>query len=106
MVEWPDLNRQTLMGWDAVGRSRVQQAKTTLQRLYPTVQLDTIDGKVTDIAMSAWINQVDMVLDARYDLDERYAPNRLCVEHNVPMIEAAMNGWELYVMTINPHAGP
>lgn len=106
VVEWSDLNRQTLMGWDGVGRSRVQQAKTTLQRLYPTVQLDTIDGKVIDIAMDAWIDQVDMVLDARYDLDERYVLNRLCVEHNVPMIEAAMNGWELYVMAVVPHAGP
>ena len=106
VVEYPDLNRQTLMGWEGVGSKRVELAKKSLLRLNPNLKVETVDARVTDANLDKWLAMSDFVVDARYTVEERFRLNEICVQRQIPMIEVAMFGWEFYMFTVIPHQTP
>jgi molybdopterin-synthase adenylyltransferase len=48
----------------------------------------------------------DIVIDARYDFPERYALNQVCRQAGVPMVEAAMYGFEISLTVVVPGETP
>jgi molybdopterin/thiamine biosynthesis adenylyltransferase len=104
-LEEPDLNRQTLMQPDDVGRPRVHAAARTLRRHYPQVDVDAHDRPVADPRLPELVAQADVVVDARHNFPERYLLNRLCRERGVPEVVAAMDGAQVQLMTSLP-GGP
>ena len=106
VVEYPDLNRQTLMGWEGVGRKRIELAKKSLLRLNPHLIVDTIDARVTETDLDDWLTAVDFVIDARYTVEERFRLNEICVANHLPMMEVAMSGWEFYLFAVFPQQTP
>ncbi|MCL6574620.1 ThiF family adenylyltransferase [Kyrpidia sp.] len=106
VVQLPDLNRQTLMNWESLGRPRVEEAEKTLRAFDPDLKVTTIQGKVGEVSLDPWLKQADLVIDARYDMEERFKLNELCVRQGVPMMEAAMYGWEIFLFWVIPKLGP
>ncbi|MDI3326942.1 MAG: ThiF family adenylyltransferase [Alicyclobacillaceae bacterium] len=106
VVELPDLNRQTLMSLEGLGRPRVEEAEKTLLRFDPELCIHTLQGKVGEVDLDPWLGQVDLVVDARYDMEERFLLNRLCVKYGLPVIEASMYGWEIFLFLVIPRMGP
>lgn len=76
----PDLNRQILMDSDQLGMERMSTAIQQLKRLNPNVEMEGFNSKIEYNIAKPWVEQADIVIDARYDFPERYALNRLCVE--------------------------
>lgn len=97
-----DLNRQVLMTDDWVGRPRVTRARDALRALNPHVEVDAVEEYVTPANADRLLAGVDVALDCAHNFDERYALNAACVRRRVPMIEAAMNGWDAYLTTMIP----
>lgn len=102
----PDLNRQILMDSDHLGMERMSTAIGHLKRLNPEVEIEGYNAKIEQNTARPWIEEADIVIDARYDFPERYELNRLCVEAGKPMIEAAMYGFEISLTTMVPGETP
>ncbi len=101
-LEEPDLNRQTLMRPERVGQSRVLCAADTLRAHHPQVEIVAIDRPLDDPAVPGLIAEADVVIDARHNFPERYLINRLCIRNEVPLVVAAMNATEAYLLVVRP----
>jgi len=99
-----DLNRQTLMTRDWVGKPRIQKAKTTLQNFNPDIRVETHDFWIEEKNFQNLLSgsAVDFVIDARHNFKERRIINKVCVEQGIPYVEAAMNALEGYVFAVDP----
>lgn len=106
IIVLPDLNRQILMDSSRIGEERMACAIETIKRINPEVEIEAHPEKITGIRSGKWVEAADIVVDARYDFPERYELNRLCVEYNKPMVEAAMYGFEVSMTTILPGVTP
>ncbi|MDH4199952.1 MAG: HesA/MoeB/ThiF family protein [Spirochaetia bacterium] len=99
-----DLNRQTLMTHEWVGRPRVEKAKETIQNFNPDIDVEIFDFWINEQNFFGLFHQhrVDFVIDARHNFEERRFINEICIKKNVPFSEAAMNGMEGYLFSVNP----
>ncbi|MDQ0194636.1 HesA/MoeB/ThiF family protein [Paenibacillus wynnii] len=102
----PDLNRQILMDSEHLGMERMSTAIKQLKRLNPNVEIEGYNSKIESEIARPWVENADIVIDARYDFPERYELNRLCVQTGTPMVEAAMYGFEISLTTILPGVTP
>lgn len=102
----PDLNRQILMDTGHLGQERMSTAVARLKQLNPHVEIEGHNARIEPHTAAPWVAAADIVIDARYDFPERYALNRLCVELNTPMVEAAMYGYEISLTTVIPGLTP
>ncbi len=64
-------------------------------------------GDLADPAVPGLIAEADAVVDARHNdarhnFPERYLINRLCVRAGVPLVVAAMNATETYLLVVRP----
>jgi molybdopterin-synthase adenylyltransferase len=101
-----NLNRQTLMRGDGVGKPRAPQAKETLERANPFVEVIALGYDANEENAAEIVGGVDIVLDCPPTFGERFALNRACVEQGKPMIEAAMYSMEGTLTTIIPGVTP
>ncbi|KUP21563.1 HesA/MoeB/ThiF family protein [Paenibacillus sp. DMB5] len=102
----PDLNRQILMDSGSLGMERISTAAAQLKRLNPHVEIEGYNARIEYERAKPWVENADIVIDARYDFPERYALNRLCVDTATPMVEAAMYGFEISLTTMIPGQTP
>jgi molybdopterin/thiamine biosynthesis adenylyltransferase len=101
-----NMNRQILMKHAWIGKSRVIQAKKTIEEINPDVEVAVCNERTTEENVAGLLNGVQIALSARPNFNERRALNKACVRMNVPMIEAAMNGMEGYIFNIVPGTTP
>ena len=103
-LELPDLNRQTLMLPEWLGRARVDCAALTLRAHYPDVEVDALPWHLDDPGMPELIASADLVVDARHNFPERFLINRMCVDAGRPLVVSAMNATEGFMLTVLPGA--
>ncbi|MBI5379125.1 MAG: HesA/MoeB/ThiF family protein [Nitrospirae bacterium] len=101
-----NMNRQILMTHDWIGKNRNECGKTTIQRINPDVEVETVSERVSEANADRLLEGVQVALDARPNFHERRALNAACVRRGVPMVEAAMNGMEGYLTTFIPGKTP
>jgi molybdopterin/thiamine biosynthesis adenylyltransferase len=97
-----NLNRQVLMKHNWVGKSRVIQAKRTIEELNPEVRVEVYDRRFDDGTIGIFLDGADIALSTRPNFVERRALNRACIRQGIPMVEAAMNGMESYLFNSIP----
>lgn len=97
-----NMNRQVLMRDEAIGTSRVRQAKETLARINPDVQVEIFDERITRENADRLLAGSQIVLSARPNFAERRALNQACIDRRLPLVEAAMNGMEGYLFNVIP----
>jgi molybdopterin-synthase adenylyltransferase len=97
-----DMNRQILMTHDTVGQPRVFQAKETLEKINPDVEIEAVFDYVTPENVDSLVRSADLALDCAHNFTERDLLNEACVRQRKPMIEAAMDGMQAYLTTIVP----
>jgi len=101
-----NMNRQVLMKHKGIGKSRVAQAKRTIQELNPEVEIEIVDERITTANVENLLRTARIALSARPNFSERRALNRACIEKGIPMVEAAMNGMEGYLFNVVPRVSP
>lgn len=97
-----NMNRQILMKNNRIGKSRVNQAKKTIQEMNPEVEIETYDERITSSNVQALLRTAQIALSARPNFSERRTLNKACIEKGIPMVEAAMNGMEGYIFNVLP----
>jgi molybdopterin/thiamine biosynthesis adenylyltransferase len=101
-----NMNRQILMRHEWIGKSRVVQAKKTIQEINPDIEIEIYDERISEDNIERLFNGVQLALSARPNFHERRILNNACVKKNIPMIEAAMNDMEGYLFNILPGITP
>jgi molybdopterin/thiamine biosynthesis adenylyltransferase len=94
VVDLTNLQRQIIHTTNSVGINKAVSAKQTLHAINPEVVVNTVQEKSTEAAMSALIKAADVVLDCSDNFATRYALNRLCFEHQKPLVSGAAIGFE------------
>lgn len=97
-----NMNRQIMMKHEWIGNSRVSQARNMINELNPDVQVEIFDERFNTKNIAHFLKGVDISLSARPNFHERRALNNACIEKNIPMVEAAMNGMEGYLFNVVP----
>lgn len=97
-----DLNRQTLMTHDWIGKPRVACAARRLGELNPRLQVDAVPENVSDANAERLVGSVDLIVDAAPLFQERHAMNRAAVRLGRPMVECAMYEMDAHVTTFLP----
>ncbi|HEX9019679.1 MAG TPA: HesA/MoeB/ThiF family protein [Nitrospirota bacterium] len=97
-----NMNRQVLMRSDAIGSSRILQAKDSLHAINPEIEIDIYDERITKVNAAMFLQGAQIALSARPNFKERRTLNQACVGKGIPMVEAAMNGMEGYLFNVIP----
>lgn len=97
-----DLNRQSLMAHDAIGKPRIESAARRLREFNPSIEIIGIPENVCGQNASRLIGESDMIIDAAPLFSERFAMNREAVRLGKPMVECAMYEWEAHLTLILP----
>ncbi|WP_336777206.1 molybdopterin-synthase adenylyltransferase MoeB [Pantoea sp. USHLN256] len=103
-VSLSNLQRQILHSDAKIGVAKVTSAQQPLAALNPHCQLEPIDAQLDDTQLSALIARHDAVVDCTDNVTTREQINRLCFQHQVPLISGAairMEG-QLSVFTWQP----
>lgn len=101
-----NLNRQILMRGDGVGQPRIQQARETLLRFAPEVEVVAYGEDAGEGNVAGWVAQVDIVCDTTPSFAERLLLNRECWRQGKPLVDSGMNGMEAQLTTILPPHTP
>lgn len=94
VVDLTNLQRQIIHTTQSVGINKAVSAKQTLQAINPDVVVNIVEEKSTEAAMSKLVKEADVVLDCSDNFATRYALNRLCFEHQKPLVSGAAIGFE------------
>ncbi len=105
-VKPSDLNRQLLMTYDGLGKSRVESAARRLKELNPRLEIVPVAENINDENIARLVEQADLVVDCAPLFPERYAMNREAVRQRKPLIECAMYDLECTLTTVLPGKTP
>lgn len=94
VVDLTNLQRQIIHTTQSVGINKAVSAKQSLQAINPEVVVNTVQEKSTEAAISKLVKDADVVLDCSDNFATRYALNRLCFEHQKPLVSGAAIGFE------------
>ena len=101
-----DLNRQLLMTYDGIGKSRVESAARRLKELNPRVEIEAIPENISQSNVERLVGEVDLVVDCAPLFEERFAMNSEIVRQKKPLVECAMYEMEAQITTIIPGKTP
>jgi molybdopterin/thiamine biosynthesis adenylyltransferase len=105
-VKPSDLNRQTLMTADWLGRPRVESASRRLQALNPRLAVETFNENIGEDNVDRLVSSADLVIDAAPLFRERFLLNRATVGQGKPMVDSAMFELEATLTTFVPGKTP
>ncbi len=101
-----DLNRQALMTHDGIGKPRVASAARRLKELNPRLEVEAVEENIAEANAARLVGKADLVLGAAPLFAERLLLNRECLRLGRPLVDAAMYGMEIRVMSVSPGVSP
>ncbi|MCD8110451.1 MAG: molybdopterin-synthase adenylyltransferase MoeB [Clostridiales bacterium] len=105
-VDLSNLQRQILHSTEDVGRSKVQSAKETVNRMNPDVAVNTYRVLVTADNIMELIRDYDFVIDATDNFQSKFLINDACVIGGKPFSHAGVIRFQGQLMTYVPGEGP
>lgn len=88
-VELSNLQRQIIHHTQALGRNKAESATETIHRLNPDICTASINQRLSGDAVATQVAKHDVIIDASDNFATRYALNRACVMHRVPLVSGA-----------------
>ncbi len=101
-----DLNRQTLMAREWIGRPRAECAAETLRRFNPRVEVVPVAENVGEGNAARLVGEADIAFGCAPLFEERLLLNRECVRAGKPLVDCAMYAMEGRVLTVLPRRTP
>jgi len=90
VVEISNLQRQHIYGIDKLGYPKVEAAAERLRHLNPFIEVEPVPMSLRPGNAESLVEGVDLVVDCLDSMSARYALNRACVKHGIPMIYGAV----------------
>ena len=104
-VELGNLQRQIAHGNADIGVNKARSAAAAIAALNPEVSLEVIEERLTEEVMPALVSRVDLVLDATDNYPVRFALNRVCIAHAIPLVSGAAVRSEGQLAVFDPVRG-
>jgi molybdopterin/thiamine biosynthesis adenylyltransferase len=102
-VELSNLARQIIHETGDIGRLKVESAADRVAELNPEVKVTTYPFALTAENAAEIIRNYDSIADGCDNFSTRFIVNQTCITHRIPLVSAAIAGWQGQVMTIAPH---
>ena len=102
-VALSNLQRQILHGTADVGRSKTASAADAVARLNPHVSVELRHTRFAPDNGASLIASCTVVADGSDNAATRYAVADACHASGIPLVSAAVNGFDGHVTTLMPH---
>jgi molybdopterin/thiamine biosynthesis adenylyltransferase len=101
-----DLNRQTLMTHDWLGKPRVECAARRLRALNPRLEIIAVPENLGPANAERLVRDAGVIIDCAPLFEERFAMNSASVSQRKPMVECAVYALEAQLTTFIPGQSP
>ncbi len=93
-VELSNLNRQILFNASDVGKFKVDQAKSKINKIYKKIKIKTFKIKISKKNIGPIIRSFDIICDGTDNFNTRYLINDYCKKNNKILISAAISKFD------------
>ena len=93
-VELSNLNRQILFNTSDVGKFKVNQAKTKINKIYKKIKIKTFKIKISEKNIEPIIKNFDIICDGTDNFRARYLINDYCKKNKKILISAAISKFD------------
>jgi molybdopterin/thiamine biosynthesis adenylyltransferase len=97
-----NLNRQALSSTDAIGRSKSDQAASTVKSVNPGVEVTSYPIRIEPSNANEILRGSNVVVDALDNVHDRLVLQEEAEKLNIPLVHGALAGFEGQVMTVFP----
>jgi adenylyltransferase/sulfurtransferase len=104
-VELSNLQRQIAHGMSDIGQPKAESAARSIQRINPDCTIEARVERLREAELEQIIADVDLVLDGCDNFETRFAINRVCRRHRVPLVSGAAIRWEGQVAVFSGRPG-
>jgi len=102
VVELTNLQRQIMHSTQTLGRTKVDSARETLQRLNPSVRVTALPVRADAALLADLVAKADVVLDCCDNFQTRQAVNAACVRAAKPLVSGAAIQMDGQIMVYDP----
>ena len=93
-VELSNLNRQILFNTSDIGKFKVNQAKSKINRIYKKIKIKTFKIKISKKNIEPIIKNFDIICDGTDNFNTRYLINDYCKKNRKILISAAISKFD------------
>ncbi|MFT4518959.1 MAG: molybdopterin/thiamine biosynthesis adenylyltransferase [Halioglobus sp.] len=104
-VELSNLQRQIAHGDADIGTNKAVSAAASIRALNPEVKVQVLQQALTEDVLHSLLSGVDLVVDATDNYPIRFALNRACIAHGLPLVSAAAVRSEGQLAVFDPLSG-
>ena len=101
-VDLTNLQRQIMHTDAMIGKSKVASGKQFLNRLNPSIQIETIQAKANTSLLDELLPSIDIVLDCTDNFGTRQLINASCVKHQKPLVSGSALRFDGQVSVFDP----
>ncbi|NVO66890.1 HesA/MoeB/ThiF family protein [Methanofollis tationis] len=105
-VEASNMNRQILYREQDIGACKVEAAQQSIHAFSPDTQVDAVYRHIDETSVKDLVQGIDLILDGMDNFAARYILNRAGLDHKIPFVHGAVNGFYGQVTTFLPGATP
>ena len=93
-VELSNLNRQILFNTSDIGKFKVNQAKSKINKIYKKIKIKTYRIKISERNIESIIKDYDIICDGTDNFNTRYLINDYCKKNKKILISAAISKFD------------
>ncbi|MCI5049776.1 MAG: HesA/MoeB/ThiF family protein [Rickettsiales bacterium] len=93
-VELSNLQRQIIHEYGDIGRMKIESAGDRISELNPFTHVDLFSQRVRAENAESFLKDYDVVLDGTDNFETRMVINKACVKLDIPLVTAAVKGFE------------
>ena len=101
-VDLSNLQRQIIHDQGSLGHAKVASAAERIAAINPDTQVNAVAAKLDSDSLDDFVPEVDVVIDGTDNFAIRYALNRSCFRHHVPLVSGAAIRMEGQVAVFEP----
>lgn len=101
-VDLSNLQRQIVHTTERIGEAKVESARQALLALNPETRIRAVNQRLDEAQLARAVADVDLVVDCTDNFTTRFAVNRACVEHKVPLVSGAAIRMEGQIAVYDP----
>ncbi|MDQ6607336.1 MAG: molybdopterin-synthase adenylyltransferase MoeB [Actinomycetota bacterium] len=106
VVDLSNLQRQVIHSSERIGVSKVDSAEQTITALNPDVKVEKYDVRLGPDNIVEIIDGYDIIVDGLDNFPTRYLLNDASVRLQIPVVSAAILGFEGQLSVFKPYDGP
>jgi len=101
IVEYSNLNRQTLHNKSKIGMNKALSAKETLEHYNENIKVNAFTDRLTAENVSEIVGNADVIIDCLDNFETRFILNHYSIERRIPIVYGSVWGFDGRISFIN-----